>query len=183
MDGLFKGFFLVSHVLHVQPWLPTTQGGSNVLRSGHESFNVTTLISHNGRIREGELWRIRKHGISHWDGETDNYLFITTRKQSLGKGNVFTGVCLSTGGGNCLEGVCLRRGWADPPGTRKASYWNTFLFSFKFNFVSNCHNHFFCPSSQLIHFWVSWHGMMTFFGFKQEIFLCTVHTSNKSAFQ
>ena len=60
---------------------------------------------------------------------------FTARKQSLGKGNVFTGVCLNTGG-DCLEGVCLQRGWADPPGTRKASYWNTFLFSFKFNFVS-----------------------------------------------
>ena len=30
---------------------------------------------------------------------------FTARKRSLGQGNMFTGVCLSTGGGGLVEGV------------------------------------------------------------------------------
>ena len=48
-------------------------------------------------------------------------ILITARKRSLGQGNMFTGVCLSTGGGGCLllggawyrgggNGACFRWG-------------------------------------------------------------------------
>ena len=44
--------------------------------------------------------------------------------RSMGEGNIFTGICLSTGGGGLpLEG-------------QYASYWNAFLFHFK-NFAEN----------------------------------------------
>ena len=33
-----------------------------------------------------------------FSGKIDNTQFITARKRSLGQGNMFTGVCLSTGG-------------------------------------------------------------------------------------
>ena len=42
-----------------------------------------------------------------------NQLIITACKRSLGQGNIFSGVCLSTGVGLCLHGgrwVCLRGG-------------------------------------------------------------------------
>ena len=68
--------------------------------------------------------------------------FITVRKRSLGQGNMFTGVCLSTGGvpgpggcllwgGACSGGRCLVE---KPPLDgyccgRYASYWNVFLFA------------------------------------------------------
>ena len=44
------------------------------------------------------------------------FSFITARKRTLGQGDVFTGVCLSTGGEEsayrefCLRGVCLQGG-------------------------------------------------------------------------
>ena len=38
-----------------------------------------------------------------FSGKIDNTQFITARKRSLGQGNMFTGVCLSTGG--CLVPV------------------------------------------------------------------------------
>ena len=98
--------------------------------------------------------------VLHW--------FITTRKRSLGQGNMFTGVCLSTGGclvpgrggpwsrgvwswgGTWSGGGCLVWGglipggasWRDPPNGhccgRYASYWNAFLF-FSFFFTWNKH--------------------------------------------
>ena len=64
-------------------------------------------------------------------------LIITARKRSLGQGNMFTGVCLSTGGvpGPRGEGAWSRGEvpGVDPPPDgyscgRYASYWNAFLF-------------------------------------------------------
>ena len=45
-------------------------------------------------------------------------MIITARKRSLGQGNMFTGVCLSTGGGVPGPGGCLVPGgawWRSPP--------------------------------------------------------------------
>ena len=45
------------------------------------------------------------------------FKFITTRKRSLGQGNIFTGVCLSTGGGGaCSRGVPAPWGVPAPGG-------------------------------------------------------------------
>ena len=67
-------------------------------------------------------------------------IIIIARKRSLGQGNMFTGVCLSTGGcllpgGHGPGGVHGPRGepGGDPPPDgyccgRYASYWNAFLF-------------------------------------------------------
>ena len=63
---------------------------------------------------------------------------IAARKRSLGQGNMFTGVCLSTGGclvhggvGACSGGSGPGRTWWRPPDSyccrRYASYWNAFL--------------------------------------------------------
>ena len=79
------------------------------------------------------------------------YLIITTRKQSLGQGNIFTGICLFTGGGGRLLDRDPPSGQRHPPrietppdrdipGQRSpctvksgpyASYWNAFLFTLK----------------------------------------------------
>ena len=68
--------------------------------------------------------------------------FITSRKRSLGQGNMFTGVCLSTGGGVSGPGGVPGRGGLVPGGClvetspdgyccgQYASYWNAFLFDF-----------------------------------------------------
>ena len=53
---------------------------------------------------------------------------VTARKRSLGQGNAFTGVCLSTGvwaSAYKASGVCL---WGGEWGGRYASYWNAFLY-------------------------------------------------------
>ena len=73
---------------------------------------------------------------------------VTARKRSLGQGNVFRSICLSTGGGGVsvqgvsVRGVSVRRvsvqghlcpGRPHPPPSmvksgRYASYWNAFMF-------------------------------------------------------
>ena len=94
-----------------------------------------------------------------------NLCVITARKRSLGQGNMFTGVCLSTGGAwsggvawsmgrGCLVwGVpALGGGVPDPGGVppspngyccgRYASYWNAFLFTHDFcvEFTNDFHD-------------------------------------------
>ena len=85
------------------------------------------------------------------------FRIVTARKWSLGQGNMFTGVCLSTGGcllrgGACSRGVpawggaCSRGVWSHGGGCsggclvetpngyccgRYASYWNAFLLNLK----------------------------------------------------
>ena len=49
-------------------------------------------------------------------------MILTARKRSLGQGNIFTGICLSTGGrrhawqGSCMAGGMHHRGYAWPRG-------------------------------------------------------------------
>ena len=90
-----------------------------------------------------------------------NLSFITAHKRSLGQGNIFTGVCLSTGGvyvsrGFFLQGKSASKGFGQTPvclvefgrppspnqtSRRYASYQNTFLSVIQFvmqfpNFVA-----------------------------------------------
>ena len=72
--------------------------------------------------------QVFKHAQVNNEAHEGTIIFITARKRSLGKGNMFTGVCLSTGGGGAWSGGCLlRRGGpprvpgGDPPGTATAA--------------------------------------------------------------
>ena len=93
----------------------------------HYILSPTVTIP--GRIQDNHIGRQRPgwgHRPSHFsmylktiwyigDGGGNVQLIFTALKRSLGQGNIFTGVCLSTG-----EGVCLaeRPLWTDTPGQR-----------------------------------------------------------------
>ena len=102
------------------------QNGINCWYCLSISFHVAMVF---GIILTIILLQFRDY-FSNFQGIFWQYFkFFTARRQSLGQGNIFTGVCLSTGG----------RGFPDrepPPcmvkNGRYASYWNAFLLNVVF---------------------------------------------------
>ena len=99
------------------------------------------------RVRKSYSW------VSTTGNSCQSSIHIYWLQRSCGRGNVFTGVCLSTGGEGCLPqcmlGCHTHLDQADPPGPgrpppeadssirstsgRYASYWNAFLLTMTLN--------------------------------------------------